>query len=106
MVKAIMGLKGSGKTKTLADLANKAVEADTGNVVYVEKGKTLMFDINYKARLINIEDYHIKDYDAFYGFLAGLIAGNHDITEIFVDSITKICYYDIAAIEKLLKKLE
>ena len=104
MVKAIMGLKGTGKTKALADLCNQAVAADHGNVVYIEKGNTLMFTINSRARLVNIEDYEISDFNVFYGFVAGLIAGNHDITEIFIDSITKICSPDLDAVEAFLVK--
>lgn len=106
MIKAIMGLKGTGKTKALADLCNQAVAADHGNVVYIEKGKTLMFTINSRARLVNIEDYEISDFDAFYGFVAGLMAGNHDITEIFIDSITKICAPDLDAVEVFLNKVK
>lgn len=106
MIKAIMGLKGTGKTKALADLCNQAVAADHGNVVYIEKGKTLMFTINSRARLVNIEDYEISDFDTFYGFVAGLMAGNHDITEIFIDSITKICAPDLDAVEVFLNKVK
>ena len=106
MIKAIMGLKGSGKTKALADLANQAVAQSRGNVVYIEKGKTLMFDINHKARLVNIDDYGISDYEGLYGFLAGLVAGNHDITDVFIDSVTKICTYDISDIEAFLIKAD
>lgn len=106
MIKAIMGLKGSGKTKALADMANQAVAQSRGNVVYIEKGKTLMFDINHKARLVNIDDYGISDYEGLYGFLAGLVAGNHDITDVFIDSVTKICTYDISDIEAFLIKAD
>lgn len=106
MIKAIMGLKGSGKTKALADMANQAVAQSRGNVVYIEKGKTLMFDINHKARLVNIDDYGISDYEGLYGFLAGLVAGNHDITDVFIDSVTKICTYDISDIEAFLVRAD
>ena len=106
MIKAIMGLKGSGKTKALADMANQAVAQSRGNVVYIEKGKTLMFDINHKARLVAIDDYGILDYEGLYGFLAGLVAGNHDITDVFIDSVTKICTYDISDIEAFLIKAD
>lgn len=106
MVKAIMGLKGSGKTKALADMANAAVAADNGNIIYIEKGKTLIYDISYKARLVDIEDYRISDYDTLYGFIAGLIAGDHDISEIFIDSISKICSYSIPDIEKFLARVD
>ena len=106
MLKLIIGVKGTGKTKALADLCNQAVAADHGNVVYIEKGKTLMFTINSRARLVNIEDYEISDFDTFYGFVAGLMAGNHDITEIFIDSITKICAPDLDAVEVFLNKVK
>lgn len=106
MIKAIMGLKGSGKTKALADMANRAVAHSRGNVVYIEKGKTLMFDINHRARLVNIDDYGISDYEGLYGFLAGLVAGNHDITDVFIDSVTKICTYDISDIEAFLVRAD
>lgn len=106
MVKAIIGLKGSGKTKTLVDMANNAAKAANGNVVYIEKGNTLMYDVSYQARLVDVDDYAIADYDAFYGFVAGLVAGNHDINEIYIDGITKICGSEIAALEKFLQKVD
>ena len=37
MVKLIMGLKGSGKTKTLVDLVVKAVAEENGDVICIEK---------------------------------------------------------------------
>ncbi len=106
MVKAIMGLKGSGKTKTLVDMANNAAKAANGNVVYIEKGNTLMYDVSYQARLVDVEDYAICDFDSFYGFVAGLVAGNHDINEIFIDGLTKICGSEISEIEKFLEKVD
>ena len=105
MVKAIMGLKGSGKTKTLVDMANNAAKAALGNVVYIEQGNTLMYDLSYQARLVDVDDYAISDYDAFYGFVAGLVAGNHDINEIYIDGITKFCGSDMAALENFLQKV-
>ena len=39
MVKLIMGLKGSGKTKKLVDLVRKAVDEARGDVVCIEKDK-------------------------------------------------------------------
>jgi len=105
MVKAIMGLKGSGKTKTLVDMANAAVLAAKGSVVYIEKGKTLMYDVNSQARLIDVEEYGISDYDTMYGFIAGLISGNYDITDVFVDGLSKICGSDLDKLGALLEKV-
>ena len=104
MVKAIMGLKGSGKTKTLVDMANEAVKADRGCVVYIEKGNTLTYDVSSQARLVNVEEYAVSDFVSFYGFIAGLTAGNYDITDIYVDGLTKICGGDLSEIEAFLDK--
>ena len=55
MVKLIIGKKGSGKTKKLIELANQAVERSNGNVVVIEKGLKLTYDLTHKARLIDAE---------------------------------------------------
>lgn len=90
MVKVIMGLKGSGKTKQLIDLVNTAAGTEHGNVVAIERSPKLTFDIHYKIRLIDSESYDIGSYEAMKGFISGLYAGNYDITHIFIDSLCKI----------------
>ena len=90
MIKLIVGNKGSGKTKTLIDMINAAVKITAGNIVCVEKGLKMTYDIDHAVRLIDIEEYKVEGYDAFYGFLAGIFAGNYDISEIFVDGTLKI----------------
>ena len=91
MIKLIVGHKGSGKTKAMIHLANDAVKTSNGNVVCVEKGIQLTYDLNYQVRLVDVEQYGISDYDALYGFLCGLMAGNYDITDIFCDATFRIC---------------
>ena len=90
MISIILGHKGSGKTKSLISCVNKAIETSKGNVVCVEKETKLTYDVNYRARLIATDDYDVKGYDAFYGFLSGICAGDHDITDIFVDATYRI----------------
>jgi len=90
MVKVIMGLKGSGKTKQLIELVKSAVEEDKGSVVVLEKDTNLTYDIPYQARLVGANQYGINGYDCLKGFISGLHAGNYDITQIFIDSLTKI----------------
>ncbi len=110
MIKLIVGNKGSGKTKTLIKMINDAVKTSKGNVVCVEKGSTLTYDVNHQVRLIDIDTYSVNGFDAFYGFFCGLFAGNYDITEVFVDATFKIGGRDFLAfaimIEKLSKLLE
>ena len=90
MINLIPGKKGTGKTKVLVDSIVKAAEKATGNVVCIERGMKLTYDIPHSVRLVDAEAYGIKSYDKFYGFVAGLLAGNHDIQEVFVDGILKI----------------
>ncbi|WRS26517.1 hypothetical protein U6B65_09185 [Oscillospiraceae bacterium MB08-C2-2] len=110
MIKLIAGNKGTGKTKALIDLVNQAGKTSKGNVVCIEKGDSLKFDVNYHIRLIDIEEYKTYGADAYYGFIAGLLAGNYDITEIFADATLKIISSekgtkDIAALESLIVRL-
>ena len=90
MVKLILGKKGSGKTKHLLELCAAATAASGGNVVFIEKDDTLTYDLSHKTRLVSAAEYAVADFDALYGFIAGMSAGNYDITDIFVDSTLKI----------------
>ncbi len=106
MIKIFIGGKGSGKTKTLIELVNNAATTSAGNVVCIEKGDKLKLDITYKARLIDTDYYSVTDAEALYGFIAGILASNSDITDIFVDSALKICGDDVPAFETALAKLD
>ncbi len=104
MINVFIGKKGSGKTKKLIDYANKAVETSNGNVVVIEKGLKLTYDITHKARLIDSDAYGIKGLDALEGFLCGICAGNYDVTDILLDSTLKIIGQDMAALTDLITK--
>ena len=106
MIKLFIGSKGSGKTKTLIELTNNAAQTSNGSVVCIEKGDKLKHEITYKARLINSEDFNITDSEALYGFVAGILASNNDITDIFVDGSLKICGGDVNGLANTVKKLE
>ena len=90
MVKLIMDAQGSGKTKELVASINEAVKNESGSIVCIEKGSKLRYDINYRVRLIDIEEYHTGDPVFLQGFLSGLHAGNFDITHVFIDSLYKV----------------
>ena len=90
MVRLIMGVKGSGKTKQLIELINNAAKDEPGNVVCIEANRTMTYDIHYHIRLIDAQEYNLDSYELFRGFISGLYAGNYDITHVFIDSLTKI----------------
>ena len=105
MLKLMIGVKGTGKTKTLIEMVNSAVATSNGAVVCIEKGDKLRYDIKYQARLINTDEFFVADAQALYGFVAGILASNHDVTELFIDSALKICNNDMPSFEAMLDKL-
>ncbi len=107
MVKVIMGVKGTGKTKQMIEMINQAVSSEHGNVVCIERGSKLTYDINYKIRLVDAEQYGLTSFDVLRGFICGMYAGNYDITHIFIDSLCKIIPSDCGPeVDKFLDWLE
>jgi archaellum biogenesis ATPase FlaH len=106
MIKLITGKKGTGKTKILIDQINDAVKATAGNVVCVEKGSTVRYSISRKVRWCDTEYYAVEGYETFYGFIAGLLASNYDITHIYIDGILRIAERDYEQLGNLLEKLD
>lgn len=104
MLKLIVGVKGSGKTKTLIDMANAALDKTNGAVVCIEKGTKLIHEIKYQARLIDTNEYKVTDAGELYGFIAGVYASNHDVTDVFVDSALKICNNDMDSFANFVMK--
>ncbi len=95
MVRLIMGGKGEGKTKQLIEMLNQAAKDEPGNVVCIEADRNMTFDIHYQIRLIDAQEFQLKNYDLFRGFLSGLYAGNYDISHIFIDNLCKIVNRDV-----------
>ena len=89
MVRLIMGVKGSGKTKQLIELINNAAKDEPGNVVCIEANRTMTYDIHYHIRLIDAQEYNLDSYELFRGFISGLYAGNYDISHVFIDNLCK-----------------
>ncbi len=99
MVRVIMGAKGSGKTKQLIELINYAAENELGNVICIEAGKKLKFDISNRVRLIDSREFATNDFVFLRGFISGLYASNYDITHVFIDSLCKIVPSDPASLD-------
>ena len=106
MVKLIIGVKGTGKTKALIEMVHTALDHSKGKVVCIEKSNKLRYDINYRCRLVEADEYMVDDAQSLYGFVAGMIASDHDITDLFIDSALKIANEDMPAFEKLVKELD
>ncbi len=102
MIHVILGLKGSGKTKKLIDSINAAVAQASGDVVCIEYGKKLTYDVTYKVRLVDSQEYGIQSAEMLKGFLSGMHAGNFDITHVFIDNLYKTIGHDLSAAEEFI----
>ena len=106
MVKIICGAKGKGKTKEMLTLAAQAVNDVDGSVVYIDKSDQHMYELNNQIRLIDISEYPVKSSDSFLGFVSGLLAGNHDIEMVFIDSLLKLSALTASEIATIVDKLD
>lgn len=107
MVKLLVGRKGSGKTKSMIQLANDRVEKSDGSVVFINKNHRLMYDLKYKIRVVCMEEYEeITNSDEYIGFLYGIISSDHDIEVIFIDSILKHADVNISDLPGFLSRLK
>lgn len=107
MIKIHIGLKGSGKTKKLIDDVNGAITLEKGNVVCITEGNRLMHDIHRSARMINTEQFDIKNFDMFTGLLCGIIGQDFDVTHIFIDSVFKsVPNATMGDLDELIKAIE
>lgn len=96
MLKLIVGLKGSGKTKTIVEMANAKLAETKGAVVFIEKGTKLIHEVKHQAKLLDTDEYLVNNADKLYGFVSGNYGSNFDVSDIFIDSALKICGNDMA----------
>ena len=102
MIHVIMGLTGSGKTKKLVAAIREAAATAHGDVVCIEYGQKLTYDLPHKVRLVDSKEYGISNPDMLKGLLSGLHAGNFDITNVYIDNLYKTIGTDRAAGEEFI----
>lgn len=107
MVELLIGKKGTGKTKVLIDRVNSAAGEASGNVVFVSNDTSRnMYDIKTGVRMYDTSEFDVNSWEEFFGFLCGIISGNFDITNIFVDGTLKIVNHSLDGFEDFLKRVE
>ena len=90
MVQLIVGEKGKGKTKVLLDKVNTEVKEARGTLVYLDKSRKHMYELNNKVRLIDMSDHDIQNSSEFLGFLSGVVSQDNDLEKMYLDSFIKI----------------
>lgn len=105
MIELIYGAKGSGKTQTIIEKANKAVEMTAGNVVFITPVDKYSLDLKNAIRFVVTGEHDIKKACALEAFIKGMLAGNSDIHEFFIDGIARIGDIDPVAFVHVLDAL-
>ena len=106
VIKIIFGEKGTGKTKKILELANRSAKEAKGSIVFIDNDDSYMFDLNLSIRFINAVEYGIAGPKAFYGFLCGISASDHDLEYIFVDGFLNLVKHDLNTLEELFRQLD
>lgn len=107
MVQVLVGHKGSGKTKRMIELANECVENAKGNVIFINKNARLIYDLDYKIRVICMEDFlHVTNMDEYTGFIFGIISSDNDIETIFLDGIMKHADFTLEVLPTFLNQIK
>ncbi len=106
MIQVIYGKKGSGKTKRILDMTNRAADQVHGDVVFVDDDKRYMYDLRHEVRFVNAGEYDMRSADMFYGFLCGMLAQNFDVKLIVIDAFLKLTKTDINEMGWFFERLE
>ena len=105
MVQIIAGRKGKGKTKFLLEKVNSAVKEAHGTIVYLDKNTQHMYDLSNRVRLIDVFKYPIHSYEAFLGFICGIISQDHDLEQVQMDAFLKLSNLNGNEIERAVDDL-
>lgn len=106
MIYVFCDMKGSGKTKDLIQSANKNVRKSKGNIVYIDDDNGPIFQLDTKIRFISTDDFDLKDYNHFYGFLCGILSEDYDISTMYVDGLFNIVKGNVDGAAQLFYNVE
>lgn len=90
MIELIYGAKGTGKTTRIIEKANKRVHESKGNTIFISPENKYSLDIDNAIRMVATSEYDITKACQLEAFIKGMIAGNSDICDVFIDGIARI----------------
>ena len=106
MINIIYGLKGRGKTQRIVDAANARAKTSKGCVIYITDQAAHSPYIDNDIRFIDICKYNVTAEDTLVAFIEGLLAGNYDITDIYIDGPAKFMKVPVEATENFYRRIE
>lgn len=90
MIQLIIGNEGKGKTAKLLEKANLEITQVNGTIVYLDKNKKHMYELNNKIRLVDVSEFDFATTDEFYGFVCGILSTDHDLEQLYFDNFLRI----------------
>lgn len=90
MIQVFCDKRGSGKTKALINMANDQVRECKGDVVFIDDDNRPMLELDRRIRFVSTNEFGLKDYNSFYGFLCGMLSEDYDIETIYIDGLFNI----------------
>ena len=105
-MKIFYGPKGTGKTKSIIDCANAALEKAKGHIVFITDTNRYNHDINYQIRLLDVTQFAIKGEDGLRGFIKGIVAANGDNEYVYIDGIARIAEKPLSELESIFEAME
>jgi len=106
MISVIYGIKGSGKSKKLVDMANMELADAKGDIVYIDDDSRCIYDLKHEIRFVNCCDYTINNADKLYGFISGMMAQDYDISSIYIDGIKEVLEKGISGLNRFFDELD
>lgn len=106
MVGVIFGQKGSGKTKKILELANRAAKEAHGSIVFIDDENSYMYDLDRNVRFVNAKEYDLVSPRMLYGFLCGLAASDYDLEYIYIDGLMRFIRTELSTLTELFDQIE
>ncbi|MBQ9062940.1 MAG: twitching motility protein PilT [Eubacterium sp.] len=106
MVQFVVGNEGKGKTRYLLEQANAAIKEASGNVVYLDKSSSKMYELNNRIRLIDLSKYPLKSSDEFIGFICGIISQDHDLEKVYADNFIRVAKVSDDTLDSVISEID
>jgi hypothetical protein len=106
MVQLVCGHSGTGKTRRMIEMANKAIDSIHGKMIFLEANNRHIFDLDYRIRYINTKEFGLTNEDEFQGFVCGIIATDYDIEQVYIDGLYKIAKSGKEKLEAVIERLD
>ena len=74
--------------------------------MFIDDDNRYMYDLRHEIRFVNATEYDVSSPETFMGFICGILAGNYDMKQLFIDGFLRLVKSDMADLEAFFVKLE